>query len=260
MRAARDAVVAGVMGVLVLSGCGGGGPEGDAAGGSLTDETLTVLAAASLTEALTTLGARFEAQHPGSDVVFGFGSSATLAAQITSGAPADVFAAANEATMHIVRDAGATESDPVLFATNTLEIAVPAGNRAAVTRLSDFADERRRIALCAEQVPCGAASRTVFTAAGLTPRPDTWEPDVKAVLQKVASDEVDAGLVYRTEVLAAGDRVEGIAFPESAQAVNRYPIATLRTSDHPALAQEFVDYVLSADGAGVLTEAGFGRA
>jgi molybdate transport system substrate-binding protein len=247
--------------LLALAGCSPGtpgtsGPSGDAAatgpGGAIT-----VLAAASLTEAFTQLGHDFEAGHPGSTVSFSFGSSATLATQVTQGAPADVFAAASPTTMRTVTDAGGA-GRPVDFASNTLELAVPPGNPAHVTGLPDLADARLRIALCAPQVPCGAAAVTVLAAARVDAKPDTLESDVKAALQKVVADEVDAALVYRTDVAAAGDKVEGIAFPEATTAVNRYPLAVLTESPNPTTAQAFVDHVLSADGRRVLTEAGFG--
>lgn len=250
-----------LAGALALTGCGG--PERSSTTQPASVPTapagpLTVLAAASLTEAFTELGRRFEADHPGSSVTFSFGSSATLATQITQGAPADVFAAASPATMKTVTDAGAA-ARPVDFVSNTLELAVPRGNPAQVTGLRDLARPELRIALCAPQVPCGAAARTVLDAAAVDARPDTLESDVKAVLQKVTADEVDAALVYRTDVKAAGATVQGIEFPESARAVNRYPLAVLTGSRNPTAAQAFVAFVLSEDGRRVLTEAGFGR-
>ncbi|HEY5822150.1 MAG TPA: molybdate ABC transporter substrate-binding protein [Propionibacteriaceae bacterium] len=218
---------------------------------------VTVLAAASLTEAFTQIGKDYEAKS-GQKVTFSFGSSATLATQITQGAPADVFAAASPATMKTVTDAGAGGT-PVNFVSNTLEIAVPAGNPGKVTGLADFADADKKIAICAPEVPCGAAAVKVFAAAKITPKPDTLEQDVKATLAKVSSDEVDAALVYKTDVVAAGTKVEGINFPESAQAVNEYPIATLKESKNAAGAQGFVDFVLSSDGQAVLIKAGFAK-
>ncbi|HLT59890.1 MAG TPA: molybdate ABC transporter substrate-binding protein [Microlunatus sp.] len=232
-----------------------GAPTDRAADGSPSGE-ITVLAAASLTETFGTLGRDFEAGHPGTRITFSFGSSATLAAQITAGAPADVFAAANETTMRTVAAAGLAE-DPRPFVTNTLQIAVPAGNPAEVTGLADFADPARRIALCAPEVPCGSAAQQVFRAAGVTPRPDTLEADVKAALQKVRLGEVDAALVYRTDVIAAGGEVDGIDFAEAAEAVNVYPIATLRDARNPELATAFVSYVHGPQGRSVLADAGF---
>jgi molybdate transport system substrate-binding protein len=219
---------------------------------------VTVLAAASLTEVFTQLGGQFETAHPGTTVTFSFGSSATLATQVTQGAPADVFAAASTATMRAVTDAGAA-SEPVDFATNTLQIAVPPGNPGQVSGLDDFADSALRIALCAEQAPCGGGAAQLLAAAGVTPAPDTLESDVKAVLQKVATDEVDAGLVYSTDVRAAAPKVEGIAVPGAAAAANRYPVAVLRESRNPATAHAFVAFVLSPSGQQALERAGFGR-
>jgi molybdate transport system substrate-binding protein len=258
--------LAGVLGLL-LSACGGGAqpqttaPSASApsAGSSFSGGAITVLAAASLTEAFTQIGKDFEAKNPGSKVTFSFGSSATLATQIVQGAPADVFAAASPATMKTVTAVGGANT-PKDFVSNTLEIAVPKGNPHKITGLKDFGDASQRIALCAPQVPCGAAAVKVFAEAKIVPKPDTLEQDVKATLQKVASDEVDAALVYKTDVIAAGDEVDGIQFPEAQQAINTYPIATLKESKNPAVAQAFVDYVLSPEGRAVLANAGFAQA
>ena len=241
--------------VILLAACGKTSASG---GSSSSADTITVAAAASLTQAFTEIGQDFEANNPGSKVTFSFGSSATLATQITQGAPIDVFAAASPATMKTVTEAGIA-NPPIDFASNTLQIAVPKGNPGKITGLSDFTDESRKIAICAPQVPCGAAAIQVFAAAKIVPAPDTLEQDVKAALQRVESDEVDAALVYETDVLGAGDNVEGIEFPEAARAVNVYQIATLRASENAAIAQRFVEYVRSVDGQAVLGEAGFGR-
>ena len=247
---------------LPLCACGGAEPRVTAPSpsseGSATGGAITVLAAASLTEAFNQIGKDFEAKNPGSKVTFSFGSSATLATQIVQGAPADVFAAASPATMKIVTTAAAA-SAPEEFASNTLEIAVPKGNPHKITGLQDFGDESKRIALCAPQVPCGAAAVKVFAAAKITPKPDTLEQDVKATLQKVAADEVDAALIYKTDVISAGDKVDGMEFPEAQDAINTYPIATVKDSKNPALAQAFVDYALCSDGQAVLAKAGFAQ-
>lgn len=231
---------------------GAGGTAGEVTG------DITVFAAASLTDTFTELGREFETAHPGTSVTFSFAGSSALAQQILSGAPADVFATASPATMALVVDEDLTEEEPVVFVTNQLQIAVPAGNPAGVTGLEDLADEDLTVALCAEEVPCGAASVRVFEAAGLTPAPDTYEEDVRATLTKVRLDEVDAALVYQTDVLSAGDEVEGIDFPESAEAVNDYPIAALREAPNAEGGQAFIDFVLSEDGQEVLGAAGFG--
>jgi molybdate transport system substrate-binding protein len=217
-----------------------------------------VLAAASLTESFTRIGEDFERTNPEVEVTFSFGASSTLATQVTQGVPADVFAAANESSMATAISSGAAQ-DPQPFGSNTLQIAVPPGNPGRISGLRDFADANQTIALCAPQVPCGAAADRVFAAAGITARPDTLEQDVKAALQKVQLGEVDAALVYRTDIIAAGDRVAGIAFGEAAQAVNIYPIAVLSEAPNAAAARAFVDYVLAAEGQAVLRAAGFGQ-
>lgn len=242
---------------LLLAGCSAG-EAADAGGTPAISGDVTVFAAASLTESFTRLGKDFEAAHPGVTVTFNFAGSSALAKQINDGAPADVFASAAPKNMTEVTGTGSVTAKPVTFVTNTLEIAVPAGNPAKITGLADFAKADLKIALCAEQVPCGAASKKVFDAAGITAAPDTLEQDVKAVLTKVSLGEVDAALVYKTDVKAAGDKVEGIEFPEAAEAVNEYPIATCAKAPNPDGAKAFVDYVLSDEGRAVLTEAGFG--
>ncbi|GAB2823180.1 molybdate ABC transporter substrate-binding protein [Lentzea nigeriaca] len=234
--------------VLLLAGCSTAQP-------SPSTPNITVFAAASLTESFQKLGKEFEAAHPGTKVTFNFGGSSALAQQINQGAPADVFASAAPANMKQVTDTGAITAAPTTFAKNTLQIAVPQGNPGKVTDLADFAKADLKIALCAEQVPCGAAAKKVFAAAGVTAAPDTLEQDVKAVLTKVSLGEVDAALVYRTDVRAAGAKVEGKDFAEASGAVNDYPIAPLAKA--PAEAKDFVNFVLSERGRAVLTEAGF---
>ena len=250
----RAACLALALSLVALAGCGAGDAATDR---SAISGKVVVLAASSLTESFTALGKAFEAQNPGTTVMFSFAASSELATQIEQGAPADVFASASPTTMALVSDSGDTADEPATFVRNTLEIAVPAGNPAGVTGLADFAKEDLVIALCAPEVPCGAAADKVFAAAKLTPKPDTLEADVKATLSKVTLGEVDAALVYKTDVLAAGDKVEGIEFPEAAGAVNDYPIAVLADAPNPKAAQAFVDLVQSAAGGKVLAEAGF---
>ncbi len=249
--------------VLPLGGCGAtdapatSSPSEPGTGQDALSGDLVVFAAASLTETFTELGDSLMAEHPGLTVTFGFGGSSGLAEQIKAGAPADVFAAASPATMATVVDADGAAGEPTVFVRNVLQLVVPAGNPAGVTGLKDLTDPDLVVALCAPEVPCGAASEKVFAAAGLTPAPDTLEQDVKAALTKVELGEVDAALVYRTDVLAAGDAVEGIDFPEAADAVNDYPVVVLAGSPNPDAAQAFVELVLSDDGRAVLTGAGF---
>lgn len=226
-------------------------PAGDLSG------TLNVFAAASLTETFTELADLFMADNPQVTVTVNFAGSSALAEQIVSGAPADVFAAASPATMQTVVDAGGNAGGPEVFARNTLQIAVPADNPAGITGLADFARAELTLALCAPEVPCGAAAQKVFAAAGLTPQADTLEQDVKAVLSKVQLGEVDGALVYRTDVIAATDEVLGIEFPEASSAVNDYLVAVLAEAPNRAAAEAFVELVLSKEGQDVLADAGF---
>ena len=218
-----------------------------------TGGTVTVLAAASLTESFTRIGQDFETANPGVQVTFSFGGSSGLATQITSGAPADVFAAASPATMKTVTDAGDATGTPAVFVRNQLVIAVPKGNPKRLTSLGALAGPGIKVALCAEQVPCGAAAKK----AGVTVTPVTLEQDVKAALAKVKLGEVDAALVYRTDARAASADVDGVEFPESANAINDYPIVALKDAPNPAGAAAFVAFVRGATAQQVLTDAGF---
>ncbi len=259
----RALPVLALAGLLTLTACGGSTPSSDTASSSSSQEeggltgTLTVFAAASLTDVFTDLGDQLMADNPDLDITFNFAGSSALATQITQGAPADVFASANQTQMTVVTDAGLAEGDPTVFTENVLEIAVPQGNPAGVTGLSDFGDADLTLAICAPDVPCGAAAEQVFSAAGITAQPDTLEEDVRAALTKVELGEVDAALVYASDVQAAGDQVEGIEFPEAEDAVNEYPICTLTGSQNPEAAQAFVDLVESDAGQQALTDAGF---
>jgi molybdate transport system substrate-binding protein len=215
-----------------------------------------VLAASSLKEAFTTIGQQFEAANPGVKVTFSFAASSALAQQINSGAPADVFASASTSTMQQVVDAGGASS-PTNFVKNVMEIATPPSNPAAIATVNDLAKAGVKVALCQPQVPCGSTAQKVFTNAGVTVKPVTLEPDVKSVLSKVTLGEVDAGVVYVTDVKAAGDQVKGVEIPDDVNASTTYPIAALTRSANTSTAQAFVDYVLSSDGQLVLKNAGF---
>lgn len=248
-----------LVAALSVSGCAGsatGGSAPSSSGGGLTG-TVTVFAAASLTDVFTDLGDQLEADNPGLDVQFNFAGSSALATQLTQGAPADVFASANEKQMDVVTAAGLQGEDPTVFTENVLEIAVPKGNPGKVTGLADFGNADLTLAVCAADVPCGAAAAAVFTDAGITAQPDTEEEDVKAALTKVQLGEVDAALVYATDVRAAGSDVEGIEFPEAEEEINSYPICTLTAAPNPEAAQAFVDLVRSDVGQQALTDAGF---
>jgi molybdate transport system substrate-binding protein len=219
--------------------------------------TVTVFAAASLKETFTALGKQFEAAYPGTKVTFNFGGSDVLAASITSGAPADVFAAASTKTMSTVTDAKDAADIPVAFARNQLEIATPPGNPDRIGSLKDLTKSGLKVALCAKTVPCGAAAQKALTASGVHLTPVTYEQDVKAALTKVELKEVDAAVVYRTDVNTAEDKVQGVDFPESAKAINTYPIVALKDAPNTTAARAFVALVRSAAGRKVLTGAGF---
>ena len=241
---------------LLLAGCSSsdaGAPDGR----GTEARTLTVLAAASLTDSFTALEKKFEADHPGVDVKISFAGSSALVQQITNGAPADVFAAADEKNMEKVTDAGLADGTPAIFATNELTIAVPADNPAGIASFPDLAEDGVVVVVCAPQVPCGTATEKVERTAGVTINPVSEEQDVKSVLNKVRTGEADAGLVYVTDVNSAGDKVKGIAFPESKEAVNSYPITVLKDAPHADLAEEFVDLVRGDTGKAELEKVGF---
>jgi len=245
---------------LLLAGCGSSDTRAsDQTGTTAPPEarTLTVLAAASLTDAFTALEKKFEADHPGVDVQLSFDGSSALVQQITNGAPADVFASADENNMKKVTDAGLADGTPEIFATNQLMIAAPPDNPAKIASFADLAKDGVVVVVCAPQVPCGAATEKVEQATGVTLKPVSEEQNVKAVLTKVRSGDADAGVVYVTDVNSAGDKVKGIEFPESAQAINSYPIAALKDAPQAGLAKEFVELVRGAAGKAELTRVGF---
>jgi molybdate transport system substrate-binding protein len=254
----------GVTVALVLADCGGGSSLAAApaltAGFSGRDAalsgTVTVFAAASLQQSFTTIEKRFEAAHPGVTVTLGFGGSSALAQQIVRGAPVDVFASASPATMDQVIAAGGA-NHATTFARNVMAVAVPPGNPAGVTALADLARPGVTVALCQVQVPCGSVAATVLAHAEVAVTPVTQEADVASVLTKVQLGEVDAGIVYVTDVHAAGAKVKGIIIPDNINASTTYPIAPLTKAHNPVTARAFVAYVLSSAGSSVFTGLGF---
>lgn len=256
---------AGAAALLALSACSSSDDSSSvksdsSASASASDKlsgTVTVFAAASLKESFTTLGKEFEKQHPGTKVTFSFGGSDSLAASITGGAPADVFAAASPKTMKIVTDAGDGSGTPATFVRNQLEIATLPGNPDKISSLKDLTRSSLKVVLCDKEVPCGAAAQKALDASGLKLTPVSYEQDVKSALTKVELKEADAAVVYRTDVKAAGDKVEGVEFPESADAVNDYPITLLKDAPNADASKAFIALVQSAQGQKVLTGAGF---
>ncbi|ADG74648.1 molybdenum ABC transporter, periplasmic molybdate-binding protein [Cellulomonas flavigena DSM 20109] len=258
-RARLAALVGCLAGALALGGCGAAtdarGAPAPTGPGSPLEGTLVVLAAASLTDVVTDLATALEQEHPRLTVETGFGASPALAAQVLGGAPADVLVTASPATIARVTDAlGGTA---VVVAANRLQLAVPAGNPGDVTSLADLADPALTVALCAPEVPCGAVAATVLARAGVTPAPDTLEPDARAVLTRLRLDEADAGLVYRTDVLAADGLVEGLDLPAHVQATTDYPALVLPDAPHPAAAAAFVALLTGPDGRALLADSGF---
>ena len=220
--------------------------------------TVTVFAAASLKATFTKIASEFEAANPGTKVTLNFAGSSDLVTQITQGAPADVFASADSKNMAKLSDAKLIDGTATNFATNVLEIAVPPANPASVSSFGDLAKPGVKVVVCAPQVPCGSATEKVEQATGTTLKPVSEESSVTDVLGKVASGEADAGLVYVTDVKNAGNKVKGITFSESDQAVNTYPIATVGGSKNKELAKAFNAMVTGSEGRKVLSDAGFG--
>lgn len=273
-RRARGALAGLGTAVLVaaLAACGTGTDAGDGAASSdgatdaastpAEERTLTVLAAASLRDVFTDLAADFEAEHEGVTVALSFAGSSDLGDQILAGAPADVFASADERTMTRVVDAG-DASDPVAFATNTLTIVTPPGNPAGVETFADLARDDVKVVVCAPEVPCGGATDTVAEAAGVTIHRVSEEASVTDVLAKVTSGEADAGLVYVTDATLAGDAVDVVDVPETDAALNVYPIALVAASEGAGpeqveVARAWIDLVTGDAGQAALAAAGFG--
>jgi molybdate transport system substrate-binding protein len=253
----RLTVIAAALAAVAAAGCSSSG-SGSSSGATASPSggTITVFAAASLTESFTQLGKQFEAAHPGDTVKFSFGPSSGLATQITSGAPTDVFASAAPANMDQVVSAG-DASNPQNFAKNVMEVATPPNNPGNVSSVNDLAKNSVKVALCQPQVPCGVVAAEVFKNAGIAVKPVTLQPDVKSVLTQVETGNVDAGMVYVTDVQAAGSKVKGVTIPASDNASTLYPIATINSSKHKSEAQAFLNYVLSPAGQQVLAAAGF---
>jgi molybdate transport system substrate-binding protein len=259
----RTAIALLLVLTLVGAACGDddSGATGDAtsttAAGALEGD-IQVAAAASLTEVFGELAQMFEDEHPGVTVTTEFGPSSGLSDGILEGQPADVFASADEANMRKLVDGDAVEERAVqVFANNQPEIAVPAGNPGGVQGLDDFARDDLLVGLCAEDVPCGKVARTVLSEAGVVPAIDTNEVDVKALLGKIEGGDLDVGMVYQTDVVAAGDEVEGIEIPEDENVIAVYPIATLADSDNAEVAQAFTHFIASPEALEVLEEHGF---
>lgn len=244
MRRALAALTAGAL--LTLTACGPG-TQGQ------QDKHVTVLAAASLTDVFEAIASDFEADHEGVDVELSFAASSTIVQQVNEGAPADVVALAGMRSLEPLSEEHRV-GEVAEFTTNSLQLAVPPDNPAGVTGPDDLTQDGLRLVVCEEQVPCGTATATLFDTLGIDPTVSSYEQDVRATLTKVELGEADVGIVYRTDVTGAGDRVRGVDIPDDVNVINTYPI--LAVSDR-VLAQAFVDEVMSARGQRHLADAGF---
>ena len=248
-------VISCVLMLLVgsLTACGSTAPSGQGS------ESVVVFAAASLKGVFTQIGERFKADNPGVKVEFSFAGSSELANNLTQGATADVFASADTAQMDTLAKAGLLAADPTNFAANTLVIVTAPGNPKNVASFADLTRSGISTVICQKPVPCGSATRRIEDAAGIQLHPVSEEPSVSDALNKVTTGQADAALVYVTDALTAGAKVATVEFPESAGAVNVYPIAVLKTAPHSALAQKFVVMVTTETGQKILDQAGFAR-
>nr|WP_232065505.1 molybdate ABC transporter substrate-binding protein [Mycobacterium shinjukuense] len=219
--------------------------------------SVVVFAAASLKPAFTQIGERFTRDNPGTSVDFSFAGSSQLAAQLTQGATADVFASADTAQMDTVARAGLLAGDPTNFAANTLVIVTTPGNPKHVGSFADLARPGLGVVICQQRVPCGSATRRIEAVTGIRLDPVSEEPSVTDVLDKVTTGQADAGLVYVTDALGAGAKVATVTFPEAAGTVNSYPIAVLKKASQPMLAQRFVAAVTAETGRKILDQSGF---
>ncbi len=236
------------LAALVQSACGSAGAD--------SRVELVVSVASSLSDAFTEIESQFESMHRDVDVLINPGGSSTLRVQILEGAPVDVFASADQANMDELRRAGSLFGESQIFALNSMAIAVPLGNPGDVTAVADFVREDLLIGLCQEEVPCGELANEVLAAAGIDPAVDTREPDVRALLTKIAADELDAGITYVTDIGSGEGQVEGIEIPGNVNAYTEYPIAVVGDR-HLSLAQAFVEFVLSSRGQAILQRGGF---
>jgi molybdate transport system substrate-binding protein len=242
---------------LVVAGCGSDDTESLDTGTGATNGDITVFAAASLTAAFTEIGDAFMAANPDAKVTFNFASSSELVTQIGEGAAADVFSSADQNNMKKLTDAGNNGTDPVVFAKNLLQIIVEPGNPKGIAAVADLANPDLVVVICAPEVPCGKYAVTLFANAGVTVTPKSLEENVKAVVTKVTLGEADAGIVYRTDVLATDGKADGVDLPDEINVLAEYPIAVTKTAANPDGAAAFTDFVASPAGQEILATYGF---
>ncbi|HYB89040.1 MAG TPA: molybdate ABC transporter substrate-binding protein [Streptosporangiaceae bacterium] len=251
-------VVCAAVAALVLAACSSSStPSGSSSGSGKVSGTVVVFAATSLTDAFDKIGAQFEKAHPGVTVKFNYNGSSSLATSITQGAPADVFASAAPENMKTVTDAGDAVGTPQIFTRNTGEIMVENGNPKKITSVKDLANPAIKVAVCAPEVPCGAVATAIFKNAGVTVKPVSEETNVGGVVTKVTLGEVDAGIVYVTDVKANEGKAAGVPIPASQNDITDYPIAQVKGAPNASAAKAFISYVLGPDGQQVLASFGF---
>src|SRR5215475_8337919 len=244
---------------LVLASCSSSS-NGSSSGGSGSGKPsgqLVVFAATSLTDAFNKIGTQFEKANPGVTVKFNYNGSSSLATSINQGAPADVFASAAPENMKTVTDAGDAAVTPTTFASNTAEIMVEKGNPQHIESVKDLADDKVKVAVCAPEVPCGAVAQEVFKNAGVTVKPVSEETSVGGVVTKVTLGEVDAGIVYVTDVKANETKATGVTIPADQNAITEYPIVEVKNAPNASAAKAFISYVLGPNGQKVLASFGF---
>jgi molybdate transport system substrate-binding protein len=252
-------LVALLLGATAAVSCGS---DDTLTGATDSDGRVTVFAAASLTAALTELGDAYMTANPGVDsnpeVTFNFAGSSDLAAQIIEGAPVDVFASADLVNMTKLSEADLAADAPVVFATNVAEIIVERGNPTGITGVADLANQDLVVVQCAPEVPCGSYADRIFANAGISVTASSFEENVKAVVTKVVLGEADAGIVYRTDVIAAGADADGVAIPDDVNVVAEYPVVSVVGAPNPGGARAFIEFMLSPAGQEILASYGFG--
>jgi len=251
-----------MLAVLAIAGiatasCGGDDAPQTSTSGSAVAGSVVVFAASSLTEAFTAIGAAFQVANPEATVTFNFAGSSDLVNQINEGAPADVYASADDSNMAKLTEAGGNATEPVVAARNTFEIIVAPGNPKGIAGVADLADPDLIVVLCGDTVPCGTGAAEVLANAGVTVTPKSFEEKVKGVVTKVTVGEADAGIVFLTDVIAAGDAAAGVPIPADVNAISSYPIVVTKEAPNAAAAQAFVDFVAGAEGQAILAKYGF---
>lgn len=221
-----------------------------------SDDALDVFAAASLANAFEEIAVAYEADA-GQTVRLNLAGTSALREQLRDGAQADVFVSANQTIMAELVADGTVSTAPVDMAVNEIVLAVPSGNPAAVTGIADLADPDRFVGLCAAAVPCGALARAVLDDVGVVASVDTELPDVRALARRIEDGELDAGLVYATDVAAAGGGLVSVELPDGVAGQTVYPIAAVADADPDADA--FIAYVLGPEGSAILERWGFRR-